>query len=686
MPQEELTSRPIRDLGDALQEVPGVATTIDKTGQSVISMRGLGSGYTLILIDGKRQNTSQGFGGRGIEPQSVFMPPVSMIERIEVIRGPASLLYGSDAMGGVINIITKKMPDKITGNVMTDMRIQEDNATWGNQYGANGYVNIPIIKNVFGINLRAAYKGGEQNSFWKRDVNGYDPQRESNNARNNPYISWSPTGYRTANIGTRLTYILDSKNSFYFDGELNWNLMGSMNTSGAAVTLVREFYKTNLILNHDGNYDFGKINTYMQYVNTLQLPHQLGTAANGTLGNIWLPIVWDTTATSAGQLNDPSRAFQQNDRLVLNSNWVNDYDLNTWGTIIANAGVYYEFESLRKKVTSEQMLSGTNLHQNLLAIFAEGEYIINDSISTNLGLRLNYLNLSNGRGNKFSPNPRFYVNYSPLDILTIKFGIASGFLTPNMALLYDGFSINSSGTTNTYNYGNINLQPENSWNYELSLISDTEYVFVSATGFYTDFINAIRSTSYSPGTLMPNGQTCNVGATTCSVSDNVDRAMSAGLELAANMKRILGIGFDTTYSFLHTEQLSGNSKGMPLNKVPAHTLTMKLSYKLNAFDIYLRYVGKFMTPTKTSVAQDREMEAIGQYFKPINLVDLGTSYKFDNKWTLNFMINNLFDQKFTDFIMYANPSNTLPNGQGIANRYQSLIPGRNYWVSVSLDF
>lgn len=48
-------------------------------------MRGLGSAYTLILIDGKRQNTSQGFGGRGISPQSVFMPPVSMIERIEVI-------------------------------------------------------------------------------------------------------------------------------------------------------------------------------------------------------------------------------------------------------------------------------------------------------------------------------------------------------------------------------------------------------------------------------------------------------------------------------------------------------------------------------------------------------------------------------------------------------------------------
>ena len=80
-----------------------------KTGGLDISIRGMPSEYTLILIDGRRQNTAgsvtpNGFG----ETSTSFMPPMSAIERIEVIRGPMSTLYGSDAMGGVINIITRK--------------------------------------------------------------------------------------------------------------------------------------------------------------------------------------------------------------------------------------------------------------------------------------------------------------------------------------------------------------------------------------------------------------------------------------------------------------------------------------------------------------------------------------------------------------------------------------------------
>lgn len=109
IPKEEIMTRPIRDLGDAVQDIPGVSVEMQKTGGNTISMRGLGSAYTLILIDGKRQNVAQGFSTNGFgEALNANIPPLSMIERIEVIRGPASTIYGSDAMGGVINIITKK--------------------------------------------------------------------------------------------------------------------------------------------------------------------------------------------------------------------------------------------------------------------------------------------------------------------------------------------------------------------------------------------------------------------------------------------------------------------------------------------------------------------------------------------------------------------------------------------------
>lgn len=110
VPKEEILTRPIRDLGDAVQNVPGVDATATKTGDTSISIRGLGSDYVLILIDGKRQNVNSGFHSNGFHGfMTGMIPPASMIERIEVLRGPASVVWGSDAMGGVINIITKKI-------------------------------------------------------------------------------------------------------------------------------------------------------------------------------------------------------------------------------------------------------------------------------------------------------------------------------------------------------------------------------------------------------------------------------------------------------------------------------------------------------------------------------------------------------------------------------------------------
>src|SRR5690606_1151299 len=126
---EELAKRPYTTLLDAVRDLEGVdiGETRDKTGQGTISMRGMGSDYTLILVDGKRQNNHgdiypNNFGGN----QFGHLPPLDAIERIEVIRGPASTLYGADAMGGVINVITKKVTDRWTGSFTSSRTLQTD--------------------------------------------------------------------------------------------------------------------------------------------------------------------------------------------------------------------------------------------------------------------------------------------------------------------------------------------------------------------------------------------------------------------------------------------------------------------------------------------------------------------------------------------------------------------------------
>ncbi|MGT9578267.1 heme exporter protein CcmB [Escherichia coli] len=100
--QEDLQRKPVQNLKDVLKEVPGVQLTNEGDNRKGVSIRGLDSSYTLILVDGKRVNSRNAvFRHNDFDLNWI---PVDSIERIEVVRGPMSSLYGSDALGGVVNI------------------------------------------------------------------------------------------------------------------------------------------------------------------------------------------------------------------------------------------------------------------------------------------------------------------------------------------------------------------------------------------------------------------------------------------------------------------------------------------------------------------------------------------------------------------------------------------------------
>src|SRR5690554_2421038 len=154
----ELEKRPYMTLVDAVRDLEGidVGETSDKTGQKTISMRGMGSDYTLILIDGRRQNNHgdiypNSFGGN----QFNHIPPLDTIERIEVIRGPASTLYGADALGGVINIITKRVSDHWSGSVTAGHSFQQEK-TFGEDTTYDFAAQGPLIPGVLGLAVRGA--------------------------------------------------------------------------------------------------------------------------------------------------------------------------------------------------------------------------------------------------------------------------------------------------------------------------------------------------------------------------------------------------------------------------------------------------------------------------------------------------------------------------------------------------
>ncbi|XOB61530.1 TonB-dependent receptor plug domain-containing protein [Campylobacterota bacterium DY0563] len=116
--EEDIKKTNATNIKDVLIKTPGViksAAGAMMGGRESISIRGLDTTYSLILVDGKKIAPTDDYIGHSDFQYSWV--PIDMIERIEVMKGPKSSIYGSQAIGGVINIITKKNNKKLYGEI-----------------------------------------------------------------------------------------------------------------------------------------------------------------------------------------------------------------------------------------------------------------------------------------------------------------------------------------------------------------------------------------------------------------------------------------------------------------------------------------------------------------------------------------------------------------------------------------
>lgn len=106
---EEIEQKKYQDMGEVLKDVSGVTVLDTGLGTKEKTIKLNGDDRVLILVDGRRVGTDMGSnaGGRGSVDMNQ-LPDTNMIERVEVLKGAGGALYGSEAVGGVINIITKK--------------------------------------------------------------------------------------------------------------------------------------------------------------------------------------------------------------------------------------------------------------------------------------------------------------------------------------------------------------------------------------------------------------------------------------------------------------------------------------------------------------------------------------------------------------------------------------------------
>ncbi len=138
------------NLLDILRGTQGVSLRgIGSGGRKAISLRGMGSKHTLILVDGKRIPASNDVIGPNTDYQYDWVS-LSNIDHIEVVRGPMSVLYGSDALGGVINIITRKPDKSLSGDVTMTGRIADNSGSDGHDldFNLSGSANSKLTYQV----------------------------------------------------------------------------------------------------------------------------------------------------------------------------------------------------------------------------------------------------------------------------------------------------------------------------------------------------------------------------------------------------------------------------------------------------------------------------------------------------------------------------------------------------------
>lgn len=240
---QQISDRGYRTVTDALEDVPGARVMQNGVGAYESHIMLNGDERVLVMVDGRRFNHSM-----GTMVKSTFdahtLPPVDMIEKIEVVKGGASTLYGADAVGGVINIITKT-PEETTG------KIRVGYGSWGNQD-----LGVSVGGKVDKTGLQVAASRNKASYFKYKDKNG-DTKKwpgQSNYTQDNlslkltqdftpsdgltlnydysnmdgwnpysvNYVSPSRLNKKTNNVGLRYDWNRDAKNSGYLQTYRNY--------------------------------------------------------------------------------------------------------------------------------------------------------------------------------------------------------------------------------------------------------------------------------------------------------------------------------------------------------------------------------------------------------------------------------------------------------------------------------
>ncbi|KQP08924.1 TonB-dependent receptor domain-containing protein [Pseudorhodoferax sp. Leaf265] len=623
----EIAKKSYTDVTDVLKNIPGVHIQGGGVEQSVM-IRGMSSDYTLFLVDGRPQQDNQAFGLNGTSTGApiAFLPPLDSIERIEVIRGPSSSLYGSDAIGGVVNIITRKVVNEFSGSVTSEYihpgaGNDVTNAGWTSSVA----LNMPIKKDVLSLQLTGGFRHQKEADFVGGDDNtAADPK------------------FRNQNLGAKLGLRLDAQNTFTLGGgrttQQRWHNPGKSLAVDDAASYSKAV-RDNLFVTHEGRYKDMLWETYLNY-DTSENP----TRVNATTGN---GIDFDTLSA-----NTQATFFL--------------------GRHTVTAGANYKHEELQDGSTNGLNLPGivvptdvVTMERKQKAVFLEDNWQLTDDLALLLSGRYDH---SDTYGGKFSPKVYSVYNLTPQ--LALKGGLTTGYKTPALRSAATDFGSTSMGGVII---GNPDLKPETTRNFEIGLNYGSKQTGLS--GSLTVYKSKFKDKLLRTGRICAQNVVCEWGGVTYpahpfgyTTMTNVDSAELQGVEWTLDWKINRELTYRHSYTYAESEQTSGTNAGKPLNDIPEHMFNVALDWRAAAqWNLWtqLNYRGK--TSGRTTNASGSATNDVR--YPAYTFLDLGAVYDVTKDVKLRFGVYNL-----------TNKTVTPEDG------FAYVLDGRRYSVALNVRF
>ena len=502
---DEIRKRPpARDVSEIIRTMPGVNLTGNSTsGQRgnnrQIDIRGMGPENTLILIDGKpvtsRNSVRLGWRGeRDTRGDTSWVPP-EIIERIEVIRGPAAARYGNGAAGGVVNIITKKTGDEWHGSWNTYMNAPEhkdEGSTKRTNFSLSGPLGGDFSFRLFG-------------NLDKTQADAWDINQGHQSERTGIYADTLPAGregVKNKNIDGLVRWEFAPMQSLEF--EAGYSRQGNLYAGDTQNTNSNDLVKEN----------YGK-ETNRLYRNTYSVTWN-GAWDNGVTTSNWAQYERTRNSRKGEGLAGGTEG-------IFNSNQFSDIDLSD---VMLHSEVSIPFDYLvnqnltlgsewnqqrmKDNASNTQALSGGEIpgydstgrspysQAEIFSLFAENNMELTDTTMLTPALRFDHHSIV---GNNWSPS--LNLSQGLWDDFTLKMGIARAYKAPSLYQTNPNYILYSKGQgcyaskDGCYLQGNDDLKAETSINKEIGLEFKRDGWLAGVTWFRNDYRNKIEA-GYAP--------------------------------------------------------------------------------------------------------------------------------------------------------------------------------------------